>query len=205
MARRPAQIDIEEIAQRLNKDGYIVLENPLQQNLSALLFGRCHDDGPARFHAAQVGRGLAKRQDSQIRGDTIRWLDDDNQTDHAYLVWIEKLRLGLNALLFLGLFDFESHYAIYATGSGYAKHSDVLNGSKNRILSTVLYLNEDWRAEDGGELRLFEPLGQRVIETVIPTFGKMIIFLSDSFPHEVLMAHRQRRSIAGWFRGRAPA
>lgn len=31
----------------------------------------------------------------------------------------------------------------------------------------------------------------------------MIIFLSESFPHEVLMAHNQRRSIAGWFRVRA--
>ncbi|HZW25973.1 MAG TPA: 2OG-Fe(II) oxygenase [Gallionella sp.] len=37
-------------------------------------------------------------------------------------------------------------------------------------------------------------------ETVNPTFGTMIIFLSESFPHEVLVAHANRRSIAGWFR-----
>ncbi|MFZ3017309.1 MAG: 2OG-Fe(II) oxygenase [Gallionella sp.] len=33
-----------------------------------------------------------------------------------------------------------------------------------------------------------------------PTFGTMIIFLSESFPHEVLVSHATRRSIAGWFR-----
>ena len=198
-------IDIEAIAQQLLRVGYIVLENPLQQELSTLLFGRCQEDSPAQFHAAQVGRGPAMRHDSDIRGDTIRWLDDTDAVDHAYLVWMEELRLGLNALLFLGLFNFESHYAIYASGSGYAKHSDVLKGKKNRILSTVLYLNEDWCASDGGELNLFEPLGQTVIATVNPTFGKMIIFLSESFPHEVLIAHTKRRSIAGWFRGREVA
>ena len=36
--------------------------------------------------------------------------------------------------------------------------------------------------------------------TVNPTFGTMIIFLSESFPHEVLISHATRRSIAGWFR-----
>ena len=116
---------------------------------------------------------------------------------------MEELRIGLNRLLFLGLFDYESHYAIYGAGTGYGKHSDVLNGQNNRILTTVLYLNEDWQARDGGELILFAPAGDTAIATVMPTFGTMIIFLSDGAPHEVLTAHRTRRSIAGWFRGRA--
>jgi len=30
----------------------------------------------------------------------------------------------------------------------------------------------------------------------------MIIFLSELFPHTVLTARKQRRSIAGWFRVR---
>ena len=78
----------------------------------------------------------------------------------------------------------------------------MLNGNKNRILSTVYYLNEDWRAGDRGQLVFFAPTGNTVITTVNPTFGSMIIFLSESFPHEVLIAHAKRRSIAGWFRGR---
>jgi len=64
----------------------------------------------------------------------------------------------------------------------------------------VLYLNEDWQADDGGELQIFEPTGVSVIVTERPKFGTMNIFLSEMFPHEVLISHNTRRSIAGWFR-----
>ncbi len=193
-------MDIAEIAVQLEYTGYIVLDKPLVDKLLAELFTRCHDDDPTRFHAAQVGRGATKVKVDSIRGDVINWLDAGNSTDQAYLACMEELRLGLNAALFLGLFDYECHYSIYGKGDGYAKHSDVLQGKKNRILSTVLYLNEDWHACDGGELVIFEPAGEIVIATVNPTFGTMIIFLSESFPHEVLLSHATRRSIAGWFR-----
>jgi SM-20-related protein len=193
-------MDIAKIAQQLEHTGYIVLAKPLVDKLLADLFTRCHDDDPTRFHAAQVGRGAAMKQIGSIRSDVINWLDAANSTDRAYLACMEELRMGLNAALYLGLFDYECHYAIYGEGDGYAKHSDVLQGRKNRILTTVLYLNEDWHACDGGELVVFEATGNSVIATVNPTFGTMIIFLSESFPHEVLMSHSTRRSIAGWFR-----
>jgi SM-20-related protein len=193
-------MDIEKIAATLEHTGYIILNKPLSDELLAGLFTRCHADGPARFHAAQVGRGAAKQRVGEIRSDVINWLDAGNSTDQAYLAGMEELRLGLNAALFLGLFDYECHYAIYGEGGGYAKHSDVLQGKKNRILTTVLYLNEDWQASDGGELVVYEPTGESVIARVSPTFGTMIIFLSESFPHEVLTSHATRRSIAGWFR-----
>lgn len=193
-------MDIAEISRQLEHTGYIVLAKPLSDELLTGLFKRCHDDDPTRFHAAQVGRGAAKKQISSIRGDVIDWLDPTDSTDQAYLACMEELRLGLNASLYLGLFDYECHYAIYGEGDGYAKHSDVLQGKKNRILTTVLYLNEDWQACDGGELVVFEPTGQSAIATVNPTFGTMIIFLSESFPHEVLVSRTTRRSIAGWFR-----
>ena len=191
-------MDIAKIAAQLEQTGYIVLEAPLLAGLSAQLLTRCHED--ERFHAAQIGRGTGRQQVDSIRGDVISWLDDGDSTDHAYLVWMEALRVGLNAALYLGLFDYECHYAIYGPGAGYAKHSDVLNGSKNRILSTVFYLNENWQSCDGGELVLFDPTGETVIATLNPTFGTMILFLSESFPHEVLASRNTRRSIAGWFR-----
>jgi SM-20-related protein len=196
-------MNMQEIAEQLERTGYLVLAQPLHGDLSARLLARCQNDAPGRFQAAQVGRGLAKRRIDALRGDLISWLDEANSTDCAYLAWMEELRSGLNAALYLGLFDYECHYAIYGAGGSYAKHSDVLNGSRNRMLSTVLYLNEGWQAGDGGELRLFAPDGEAVIATVSPTFGKMVIFLSESFPHEVLAAHKERRSLTGWFRGRA--
>jgi SM-20-related protein len=192
-------MDIAKISKQLEDTGYIVLAKPLVDDLLEKLFTRCHDDDSTRFHAAQVGRGAGK-QLSGIRGDVIDWLDEANVTDQAYLACMDTLRLGLNVSLFLGLFDYESHYAIYGKGDGYAKHSDVLQGQKNRILTTVLYLNEDWHTRDGGELVVFESTGKSIVTTVNPTFGTMIIFLSEAFPHEVLLSHATRRSIAGWFR-----
>lgn len=93
-------------------------------------------------------------------------------------------------------------YAIYNKGSGYAKHSDVLQGQKNRILTSVLYLNKDWQSHDGGELVVYESTGKNIVTQVKPTFGTMILFLSEAFPHEVLPSHATRRSITGWFRVR---
>ncbi len=192
-------MNIQEIADQLAHSGYIVLESPLEDTLLNQLLARCKDDGCSRFQAAHIGRGADKKQIASIRGDVISWLTDTHSTDAAYLALMEKLRLGLNEKLFLGLFDYECHYAIYRKGTGYAKHSDVLSGKKNRVLSSVLYLNEDWQTDDGGELILYDLAGA-ALKTVSPKFGTMAIFLSESFPHEVLISQRIRRSIAGWFR-----
>lgn len=193
-------MDIANIAQQLERTGYIVLDCPLQEKLSSPLFSRCHDDDTNRFQAANIGRGMKMRQTRSIRGDIISWLDVENSIDSAYLNWMEKLRTGLNSILFLGLFDYECHYAIYNSGTAYARHSDVLTGNKNRVLSTVLYLNESWQPCDGGELILYEHTSETMIATITPTFGKMILFLSESFPHEVLLSCNTRRSLTGWFR-----
>lgn len=193
-------MNIAEIAAQLERTGYIVVDNALTELLSTQLLTRCQNDNPLRFHAANIGRGANKQQINSIRGDAICWLNDSDSIDLSYLACMETLRMGLNKALYLGLFDYECHYAIYGAGAGYAKHSDVLNGKKNRILSTVLYLNDAWQVGDGGELVLFEPTGMKVIATVTPNFGKMIIFLSETFPHEVLISHSTRRSLTGWFR-----
>jgi SM-20-related protein len=187
------------IAEHLARVGYIVLPAPLLEKLSWQLLVRCQNDDQGRFRPAQVGRGQAKKQIGSIRGDVICWLDAQDSVDQRYLAWMEELRQGLNAALFLGLFDYDCHYAIYGPGAGYARHSDVLAGKRNRVLSTVYYLNESWQASDGGELLLFASTGDAVIAKLIPVFGTMIIFMSESFPHQVLAAHQARRSIAGWF------
>ena len=193
-------MDINLIAKELEQTGYIVLANALADELLQGLQKRCEDDGSGRFQAAHVGRGTAKQKIESLRGDAISWIEANDPVDCAFLEQMETLRRELNARLFLGMFDYESHYASYNSGYGYAKHSDVLQGKKNRILTTVLYLNEDWQPEHGGELVVYDPSGETAILKVQPTFGTMIIFLSESFPHEVLISNTTRRSIAGWFR-----
>lgn len=193
-------MDIDLIAKALEQTAYIVLANALPDALLQGLVKRCEDAGSDRFQAAQVGRGTDKKRITSLRGDVISWIETDDPADRAFLEQMETVRRELNARLFLGLFDYESHYAIYQSGYGYAKHSDVLQGKKNRILSTVLYLNQDWQPGHGGELVVYDPSGETPLLKVQPTFGTMIIFLSESFPHEVLISNTTRRSIAGWFR-----
>jgi SM-20-related protein len=190
----------ENIAEALEKTGYLILHKPLPDELLNRLRARCDTRDPARFQTAHVGRGSGKKFMLSLRGDIISWLDESNPTDSAFLAAMDKLRAGLNERLYLGLFDYECHYAIYGAGAGYAKHLDVLHGKKNRILSTVLYLNENWQDGDGGELDMYDETGAEIITTVTPRFGTMIIFLSETFPHEVRISNTTRRSIAGWFR-----
>ena len=185
-------MNIETIAGQLAEVGYIVLDQPLLRSQSAQLYLRCHDDERQRFQPARIGRGAEQKQLDAVRGDLISWLDDGDGIDHAYLVWMEKLRSGLNEALYLGLFDYECHYAIYGAGAGYTRHSDVLQGHRNRVLSTVFYLNEDWQLSDGGELVLFAPGGDAIIDTVNPTFGKMIIIVPACCAQGVQAASRHR-------------
>ena len=72
------------------------------------------------------------------------------------------------------------------------------------MLTTVLYLNPEWQPGDGGQLLIYAPDSDKVIETVNPNFGTFVIFLSEQFPHEVVRTSSDRYSIAGWFRLQDP-
>ena len=67
-----SSIDLWLIAEHLERDGYIVLRAPLLKELAAKLLLRCQDDDHGRFHAAQIGRGAAKKRIGTIRGDVIQ-------------------------------------------------------------------------------------------------------------------------------------
>ncbi|CAA0106337.1 Uncharacterised protein [Zhongshania aliphaticivorans] len=189
----------DRIADALVSTGYIALPAALPRGIAELLFERIasfEDDG---FHSAGVGRANEFQVNPFIRNDEIRWLSIDNDVEASYLNWMEQLRTGLNRRLFMGLFDYESHFARYAPGAFYKKHLDAFKGSTNRVLSTVFYLNPNWAVVDGGHLLMYEE-GLEPIAKISPLIGTLVVFLSDRFPHEVSTASRLRYSIAGWFR-----
>ena len=100
----------------------------------------------------------------------------------------------------MGLFDFECHFSHYSPGDFYQRHLDAFKGSSNRILSSVFYLNPHWSENDGGELLLYADEQVSPLLIVPPRFNSCILFLSDVFPHEVLVSRCDRFSIAGWYR-----
>jgi SM-20-related protein len=155
------------------------------------------------FAAAAIGTGRDLKYLPALRGDATCWLREPLESaERALLERLEALRLELNRALFLGLFDLELHYACYPPGARYARHVDQPAGREQRRVSLVLYLNPDWSAPDGGELKLYEN-GDRDQE-VSPKGGRLVCFRTEGREHEVLPARRERLSLTGWFRVRDP-
>jgi SM-20-related protein len=195
--------DFSRIAADLAAQGWTCCESFLPAKLTARLRAEARQlAASGELRAAAIGAGHALH--SQIRGDETRWLDAPFSPSAAELIErLEELRRELNAGLQLGLFDLELHFARYRPGAAYARHLDRCAGSTRRVLSLVLYLNEDWRAGDGGALRLYPGSKECTID-LLPQSGRLVLFLSERFEHEVMLTTRERLSITGWFLSRAP-
>jgi SM-20-related protein len=153
------------------------------------------------FAEARIGAEWSLQRREDIRSDRICWLAEAAFSAEALLLRsLEQLRLGLNEGAYLGLFDLEIHYAWYPPGAGYALHVDRPLGSAGRRISLVLYLNEQWSAVHGGALRIRADDGR--LRDIEPWGGRLVLFLSESREHEVLVTRVPRLSLTGWFRGR---
>jgi SM-20-related protein len=158
-------------------------------------------DAAGALVPAAVGRAAGKRHDPGVRGDSTAWLvSDRDPAESAVLAALDALRVALNRALFLGLADVEAHFACYPAGARYRRHRDRFRDDDARVVSVVLYLNDDWAATDGGMLRLFDPLDTERHTDVLPLGGRAVVFLSADIEHEVQAATRVRRSIAAWMR-----
>jgi SM-20-related protein len=156
------------------------------------------------LEAAGIGRGRELEHRRDIRSDTIHWLDRESEAQKRYLNAMSALQDVINRSLFLGLFEYEAHFARYALGAFYKRHLDSFRGRANRVLSTVCYLNPDWPVDGGGEMVLYDPESpDRELARVRPEAGTFACFLSETLPHEVLPTRLPRASIAGWFRRNA--
>lgn len=155
------------------------------------------------FVAARIGAGRAPERRAEIRGDSICWLSEPLfAPERELLESLEELRLQLNRSALLGLFESEWHYAWYPPGAGYARHVDQPHGRDQRRVSLVLYLNEQWKACDGGVLRIFTDAGRYT--DIEPVGGRVVAFLSERREHAVMPVHCDRLSVTGWFCSRGP-
>lgn len=191
--------DFEQIAQALVDSGYVVLRRALPEPVSSCLV-QLRDADPQRFYTAAVGRGREQNRNPDLRRDKIAWIEAGDPQAAPWLEWTSHLQTCLNRRLFLGLFSFESHLALYQPGDFYKTHLDAFRGQSNRVLSLVAYLNRDWQPEWGGELVIYSPESGAELCRVLPELGTLVLFLSEEFPHQVLPATRPRLSVAGWFR-----
>jgi len=104
----------------------------------------------------------------------------------------------------MGIMQKEFHYALYPKGTFYKRHIDTFQNDDRRKLSIVCYLNdENWQAENGGELVLYLSNEGIIEEKVIYPFpGRVVIFESQVIEHEVKPVNTKRLSITGWLKTR---
>lgn len=194
------------LAAAIATEGWAVVPGFIESQLVSAMREECHrlvaNDA---LRAAAIGSGAGRQTRNDIRSDKIQWLDEANATpaQRRCLVRFEALRLELNRVLQLGLFEFECHFSRFAPGAFYRKHFDQFRGDVRRRLSCVLYLNDNWAREDGGELRLhLDAAQEEKFEDMLPVGGTLVLFLSERFAHQVLPGKRERFSLAGWFKTR---
>ncbi len=180
----------------IEKHGFTIIHNAVSKTLIAQLMLDCYRVNPD-FNIAGIGRKSDLHVDKTIRKDKTFWFDASSEAQIHYLALMEEMRGVLNRSFFLGLFDYECHYAKYLNGDFYKKHYDAFKGRSNRIFTTVLYLNTP---PSGGELVIYKPQSKQVEVNIKPQAGTLVMFESDRFMHEVLPAVDDRYSIAGWFR-----
>ncbi len=194
---------LNQLTDALDKQGWFEWPNAVSDALChALLSEATAHAAAGALHLAGVGRGAIHQVNAAVRRDEIRWLTGETAAQQAYLRLMAMLQDALNHALFLGLFEFESHFALYPAGGFYKKHTDSFRGAANRLVSTVLYLNPDWQADWGGALVIDSKDPQQAPIVITPEIGKLVIFMSEEMPHEVLPTQHPRVSVAGWFRCR---
>jgi SM-20-related protein len=194
-------MNADAIAAALETEGRCVCPDYLNvQELSEIRLDLMNLRARNKFHRAGVGQGRSEDIHDSIRRDEISWLDRDTASAVQTQLWLklELLRAELNRPpYYLGLTDFEGHYAHYGSEGFYRRHLDAVPRNNTRIVSIVLYLNEHWTAADGGRLRLYDQDGFLDID---PIGGTLVCFLSEKVEHEVCVSYRDRLSFCGWFK-----
>lgn len=190
---------LSDIIDQVAEHSYCIIDDFLPPQRSQALYQYAQQLPAQYWNLASIGRQQSQTVNTMVRNDRIYWLIPEEPRHKDYLGIMDELRHEFNRELFLGLFDYECHLAHYPKGAFYKKHLDAFKGRSNRVLTTVFYLNPEWQETDGGQLVIYGDKGQ-VLETVLPKQGRLVVFLSDRFVHEVQRSERDRFSITGWFR-----
>jgi SM-20-related protein len=192
------------LAQNLKNSGYSFAENIFDLktlvNLKNQIQKLYHNNS-----LREAGISQTATIEKNIRGDLIYWLSPEKLSPEQKIIWdfLENSKNQINEALFLGIKEFEAHVTLYPPNGFYQKHRDQFKTNqtgKKRVVSFILYLNSEWKPEDGGELLIYDPKNSdKILEKITPNFGKMVFFLSSEFDHEVLPTKKERMSLTGWF------
>ena len=152
-----------------------------------------------KLKRAGTGSNSNKNALTNVRGDQICWLErtHNNASENQFLDILDTFIEYLNTTCYTGIKSYEFHYTLYEKGTYYHKHLDQFTNKDSRKYSLIVYLNENWQKNDGGELAV--ELDQETYK-ITPTMGKCVFFKSNEIPHAVLTTQKNRLSITGWLK-----
>lgn len=191
----------EIIAEQILSKSIAVVDDVLDQSiLDSLGQEALTEYRLGEFKEANIGKGIAKQRISEVRGDKVYWLNRVDASESLEIYWhfVDGLRTYLSEYFRVHLERTELHFAVYPIGAFYTPHFDQFRDHGNRVFSLILYLNQQWKKGDGGELRVHE--GGTSYYDVEPLHGRLVCFRSDQVLHEVLEAKKPRVSLTGWMR-----
>jgi SM-20-related protein len=168
------------------------LATHLKENLNGLYAGQ-------QLSSAGTGNDTNTVHNKLIRSDKIFWLDREHNDPHEneFFDLMDDFIGHLNSTCYTGITGCEFHYTLYEKGSFYAKHIDQFKNNGSRQYSMIMYLNENWKENDGGELCIHHP---DRLQNITPVQGKSVFFKSSELEHEVLVTNQPRMSITGWLK-----
>lgn len=148
---------------------------------------------------AGTGNNTILKHDRSIRNDAIYWLDKKhkNASENQFFREMDRFVSYLNSTCYTGIIGYEFHFAFYDAGSFYKRHLDQFKDNSHRAFSMIIYLNENWKDGDGGELCVHH---EDHSEMISPLNRKSVFFKSSKLEHEVMLSHQPRMSVTGWFK-----
>lgn len=179
--------------------GFLIIDNFLAPDIATSLLSDAKTwQSQEAFYAAGIGKLGKHTIKETYRSDTIKWINKDEclPTTKIYVGILESLMSQVSREFFLSLKDYECMFAIYPSGAFYKKHKDQFLQQAHRIISVVLYLNENWQIKDGGQLLIYQ---DEEATEVQPIFNRLVFFKSEMW-HEVLPCTKERFSVTGWMK-----
>lgn len=149
-----------------------------------------------RLRKAGIGSMDEFQVNSTIRGDVIYWLERERDQElESFFCLMDELIFALRRYCFLSLSGSEFHIAKYPAGTHYERHIDQFNERSNRQITVLIYLNQNWKERDGGELKMYLENETKLVK---PIAKRLLLFRSATIEHEVLKTHTPRYSLTGW-------
>ena len=180
----------------LSDRDYVVIDQFVRQDIYTDLRSYFLHNLPSFTHAG-IGALNENIIRHDIRGDHTFWLDRQrDKAINSFWSLVDETMHIYNRYCYLSLSGYEFHFANYPPSARYEKHLDQFNNRNNRMITVIIYINQDWQPGDGGELEIFlKDGGTRIIE---PIEARCVMFKSAELPHQVLKANKDRYSLTGW-------